>query len=657
MCGIGAIIRIKNLPQSTSMLIESIGKNLAHRGPDDEGYIAFQDGKIEGLYAGKDTKSSSIQMHGLKPVSEAGNPQIMLAHRRLSIIDTSSNGWQPMSYDNGRYWIVYNGELYNYQSIRDELIELGFSFATRTDTEVIVAAYKAWGDQMVSKFFGMWAFLIYDCEERRIMGSRDRFGVKPLYFIKTDSYVAIASEQKALVNLPVYEKKINRRAAFDFLVNGALEREPNGMFDGITELTPSSSISYTEKDGLLKTWHYFGIAYKPELGEFSEERLRGYAKKLRRMLSENISSHLMSDVQMGLSLSGGIDSSTIAMMVQRQMDNKSLPQIGDRQKMFTVVFPGHAADESKWAKIVVEATKADWYQIKPNSNGFMDNLETVARTQDLPFLGMNTYSHYAMMEEMKKQGIKVTLDGQGADELFGGYPSHFITYMRDLISHGHFANYFFNVAAANNSFASRKMLARENAKRFYMALMKKYTGSFLRKSDTVEYKYLRNEFWDRYSRKLIVPEIPGVINAHLFMDFTGHTLKSLLRSTDRNSMHFGIESRTPFADDSRMAEYVFKINGIYKIQYGSGKHLLRSAIGNVLPEPILYRRDKMGFNTPQNDWFKEKSKELHDYIGPNLKDVIDYKLLSKDWSKLSRSPNVRLWRLVSFAVWRHVYGV
>jgi len=639
------------------MLVESIGKSLAHRGPDDEGYIAFQDGKMLGLYAGKDTRPSSREMHKLTSVSEAGNPQIMFAHRRLSIIDTSSNGWQPMSYDNGRYWIVYNGELYNYIAIREELVELGFTFATRTDTEVILAAYKAWGDQMVNRFFGMWAFVIYDTEERRIMGSRDRFGVKPLYYIKTDEYIAIASEQKALVNLPIYNKKINRRAAFDFLVNGALEREQNGMFDGITELTPSSSFSFTEHDGLMKQWHYFGIAYKPELGEFNEEKLRGYAKKLRRMLSENISAHLMSDVQMGLSLSGGIDSSTLAMMIQRQMNDKSLPQIGDKQKMFTVVFPGHNADESKWAQIVAEETKADWYQIKPTAQGMIDTLETVALTQDLPFLGMNTYSHYAMMEEMKKQGIKVTIDGQGADEMFGGYPSHFVTYMRDLIRHGHFASYGLNMAAANNSFASRNMLVRENAKRYYMAFMKKYTGSFLRRTDTAEYGYLRDEFWDRYSRKLTVPEIPGVINAHLFMDFTGHTLKSLLRATDRNSMHFGIEARTPFADDAKMAEYVFRINGIYKIQFGRGKHLLRSAIGNVLPEKILYRRDKMGFATPQDDWFKEKAKDLHDYIGPNLKDVIDYKMLSKDWGKLCKRPNVRLWRIVSFAVWRQVYGI
>lgn len=659
MCGIGAILALKPLDYPTTDLALHISSKIRHRGPDDEGYVAFQADGMVSLHRGQDTHPDSAAVHKLTPLTSAGNPQIILAHRRLSIIDHTPSGFQPMSSEDGRYWMVYNGEIYNYKELRKELEEnYNCQFKTRTDSEVVLKSFQIFGEKCVNRFDGMWAFLIYDNQERRLFASRDRFGVKPLYYIYKEKYLAIASEIKALVDLPVFQKHINRRAAFDYLVLGHLEREPNGLFDQILELPPSSCMFYDFKDKLLKVWHYYSIAYKPELGEYSEEKLQGYNKKIRRLISNAVSSHLMAEVPIALSLSGGLDSSTLAVLVQRELESGKHPQLGTKQKLFTVCFPGSKADESSWAKIVAEHVNADWVQVKPTSEGFIDSLEKVSYTQDLPFLGMNGYSHFAMMDAMKQHGVKVTMDGQGADELFGGYPSHYVTYMRDLMSHGHLMSFGLNLISANNSFADRFMVMREEVKRRLFLYRKKATGKGMyRKDDTLEYGYLRKEFWERYNRKLTDINIPGVLNAHLFMDYTGPTMKSLLRATDRNAMAFGIESRTPFADDLKLAEEVFKINGIYKIRYGMGKNLLRGAVGDLLPKKVLYRRDKMGFTTPQDQWFKENSAALHDYIGDQIKDVLDPKAISKDWKKLSQNPNPRLWRIVSFAVWRKVYGI
>jgi len=658
MCGIAGVI-VKNPEEDYHLphLLPSMAKAISHRGPDDEGFIIFQNEGTFSQLSGIDTTKNITNKLNLKPIAEAKTGDVGFAHRRLSIIATGDEGYQPMSYLNQRYWIVFNGEIYNYQEIRKRLTKKGYQFQTQSDTEVLLALYDEKADMMVDELEGMWAFAIYDRQEKFLFASRDRIGLKPFYYLDLPDVIAFASEQKAIVQLPFYERRMNRRAAFDYLVNSTLEKEPNGLFDKIMELPPSSNFSFNFNTGFTKVWTYYFLVYKPELGTFDEERLRTHGKKVRKLMIESVREHLTSEVPVAASLSGGLDSSSIVTIIDHLMKEQAFPQIGKKQKVFTVSFPGSKSDESHWAKLVVDQVNADWVKVTPTSKGFMDNLETLVRTQDIPFLGVNTYSHFALMEAMKKEGIKVTLDGQGADEIFGGYASYFITFMRDLANSGGFNNWLFNYVGANSSFGNKSMLIRAFLRFQYSKLASKMSGSAIRQADVLEYRYIRNEFWDRYSKKMIEEPFHKILNAHLHSDYTGPVLKTMLRNTDRNSMYFGLESRAPFADNKELSEYLFKQGGIYKIRYARGKLLLRAAMGDTLPEKILYRKDKMGFVAPQQEWIKANASELHDYITPAIKDIIDYKMLSNDWKKVSASGNPKVWRIINLAIWRHLYKV
>jgi asparagine synthase (glutamine-hydrolysing) len=658
MCGIAGLL-IKNPEENYQLpqLLPTMAKAISHRGPDDEGFIIFQPEGSYQQYAGPDTTSATRNRLQLKSISEAKNGMVGFAHRRLSIIAAGEGGYQPMSYHNGRYWIVYNGEIYNYKELRAGLVKKGYKFLTESDTEVLLALYQEMGDIMVDVLEGMWAFAIYDTEAQSMFASRDRVGLKPFYYLNQPDILAFASEQKALVQLPFYERRLNRRAAFDYLVNSTLERDPNGLFDKIMELPPASNLTFNFKTGFTKVYSYYFLAYKPDLGTYEEDRLKTHSRKVRKLLNESVKSHLVSEVPVAASLSGGLDSSSIVTIIDQLMKEEAYPQIGNRQKVFTITFPGSKTDEAHWAKHVVDQVGADWHQITPTSKGFMDNLENLVRTQDIPFLGVNTYSHFALMEAMKKEGIKVTLDGQGADEIFGGYSSYFVTFMRDLANSGGFGNWFYNFLGANSSFGSRTALLKAYAKFQYSVLSSKVSGAAVRQTDVREYRYLRDEFWDRYAKKMAELPQPKILNAHLHSDFTGTTLKTMLRNTDRNSMYFGLESRAPFADHKELVEYLFKQGGIYKIRYARGKLLLRAAMGETLPEKILYRKDKMGFVAPQQEWIKENAKSLHDYIGPQIKDIVDYKALDKDWNSLTANANPKLWRIINLAIWRQLYKI
>lgn len=663
MCGIAGLVNHFKSEQhnSVNQYLKLMADTLSHRGPDDEGYyLVYQDGSSDVAY-GPQTHHAINQSAGYKSIDQVrGDAQIGFAHRRLAIIDSTEAGHQPMLSPDGNYSIVFNGEIYNYVELREQLSKHGYSFKTNTDTEVLLACYQHWGDFMTKYLEGMWAFVIYDKVKRMLFGSRDRFGVKPLYILKTDSFFGFASEIKALAALPFYEKKIFRPAAFEYLVNGKLEYDSNTLFVDIFEQLPSTSFQFLIAENVYKSWNHYYLGYKPDYGKFDDDKFKHHSHKVRKSITKAIKDRLIGDAPIGVCLSGGVDSSSITCLLDKILKEQPSRNIGPKIQAFTVSYTDKRLDESRYAQRVVQQVGAEWHKVTPTADGFIKNLEEVVYTQDLPILGTGTYAHYLLMKEVHDSGIKVVLDGIGGDELFSGYQHHFNIYMDDAIDNNDYLGFILNFFAANNSFASRGSYIRSRMRRSYFKLAEKYRKNLISQSTYWENTYLRSEFWGRYKKKLDISS-PKNLNATMHDEFTGYKLKYMLRNADRNAMRWGVENRVPLVDNHRLVEYLFNLPIQNKIRYGQSKILLRAALGTTLPREILFRRDKKGFTGPDAKWLVENKQALLEYITPEVRDLFDVKRLSKDWNKIvSRAASdgpERLWRMIFFAVWRKVYNV
>ncbi len=662
MCGIAGIVDFRNEENKHGVpeLLVMMADKLKHRGPDDEGYLLVYPDGTQPAY-GKDTNPDIKRQIGIVDINHARNGGMMgFAHRRLSIIDKSFAGHQPMQSRDGRFTMVYNGEIYNYKDLRQQLIKYGYTFQSDTDTEVLLAAYQHWGDFMTKYLEGMWAFVIWDKDKNMLFGSRDRFGVKPLYVHKGAGYFGFASEIKALVELPIMEKKVFRPAAFEYLVNGKLEYDLPSMFVDIQEVLPSTSFQFLLEERAYKSWNHYYLGYKPDLGKFDDDKFKHASHKIRKSITQSIKDRLIGEAPVGVCLSGGVDSSTITCVLDKIMRETPNENVGKRIKAFTVSYQDRKLDETRYAERVVNQVNADWTKITPTSEQFMAGLEDMAYTQDLPILGTGTFSHYLLMQKVAESGVKVVLDGIGGDELFSGYSHHFNVYMHDLWENGRYGAYLQNFLTANSSFASRGGLIRSRMWYLYFQMAEKYRKSLISQNTHWENTYLRSEFWGRYKKKFEITTMKN-LNATMHEEFTGHKMKYMLRNADRNAMRFGVENRVPFVDNHSLVEYMFNTPIAYKVRYGQSKILLRSAMGTTLPREILFRRDKKGFIGPDAKWLVANKSELLSYISPEVKDLFDVKALNKDWNRIVSRANSdgteRLWRMIFFAVWRKVYNV
>ena len=660
MSGIAGIVSLQRNDYHLPTLIQEMAGRLKHRGPDDEGYTLLS-GHSDYSAFGKSTQGASKKMHGLNPVTEApADTTIAFGHRRLAVFNTGPEGYQPARYDNGRYVLVFDGDIYNFPEIRALLIKEGVTVKGETVSEILLAAFAHWGDLMANRMDGSWALLIYDKQTRTFFASRDRFGVKPFYYVKTAEYFAFASEQKALIELPFVTRRLNRGAVFEYLVMGVTEREPLGMFKEIMELMPASSLSLDLNTGIFKTWHHYHLGYKPLISEFDEDKFQKYSLRTRRLLMANMKIRLRSDVPVSACLSGGLDSASIVCLADKILKEESTDGNGKKLKVFTLAFNNKHLDESKWAQEVVKITNTDWVKVSPDFSTFFTDLEDLVYSQDLPFSGTETYAQYKLMQAIGAAGIKVTLDGQGGDELFSGYAAHFNVFMKGLVKTGEYNNFFANFLTANNSFASKTEVLSFFAKSIRNRITTHYKGRLVTRGSEPEFRYIRPEFWDRYKKRIII-ENPFILNTALHHEYAGPQLKARLRSADRSSMRFGVEARVPFAEDRDLTEYIFNMPSIYKVRYGQSKLILRSAMGNTLPEKILMRRDKNAFNTPESEWLMRAKGPLREYINNDIRDLIDIKALLKDWNSVFSSAagngTSALWRLINFAVWRKVHKV
>lgn len=658
MCGIVGIFNCKR-DVSPKWVIKMTG-TLRHRGPDDEGYLAINTRTKEVCpLTGNDSKVNCPRIEAFN-----GNADMFLGHRRLSILDLSSHGHQPMSNKDKTIWIIHNGEVYNYVELREELKNLGHRFHTNTDTEVLLAAYEEWGKNCLNRLNGMWAFVIYDKNENILFGSRDISGVKPLYYYIDSDFFAFASEIKSLITIPIINTLVNSNAVFDYFAFNWQENEEEGFFKNIIELQPSYGFHYYLSTKTLKKWRYHSLRYYEGWEKFNVDKSAEFATRNAELIFNAVASRLRSDVPVGTCLSGGLDSSIVVCIINKILENESVAQIGERQKVFTACYENNnVIDESKWADIVVERTKTSWHKTFPNSKEFLDDLEDLVYTQDVPFGSTSIYAQYRVMKLANEANVKVLLDGQGADELFAGYQAYYRTFFAEILRNLNINAFIRELRNLDNSPLNLTLLLISLIKLYSVRFFPSPLKRLVFKKNNKEFNYLNADFFNAHRERLelLKDKADISLNDMLYKHISWQSLKSLLRYEDRNSMRFSIESRTPFADDMGLIEYVFQIPSVYKIHNGWSKYLLRESVKGLIPEEIRLRKDKIGFATPEFQWLNEVKNELKAYITTELDDFINTKELLNDWDILiNNQPKIgitNIWRFVNFAVWKKVYGL
>ena len=666
MCGISGIISY----QQNATLVKSISSVLQvikHRGPDDEGFVFFEENHATPVF-GNDTPQNVKQsnlLYSPKIGIEDFNTKatIVLAHRRLSILDLSENAHQPLCNEDANYWIVFNGEIYNYKIIRAELIALGYQFTSNSDTEVVLKAYLAWGAACLTKFNGMWSFMIYDKTLQKLFGARDRFGVKPFYYIHNNNYFAFCSEIKGLLKIEGLKKEINPKAVYDYLVLGKMEIDAETFFKDIFELKPATYFELDVKTKKFEIHNYFQLKTNTNWEKIDEFKSATIIADLKTKITNAIATRLNSDAKTGTCLSGGIDSSIVVGTINELLKQQEIQQIGEKQEVFTASYPDNAIDESKWAKLVVEQTDTNWNQTFPTAVQLKEQLEDLVYAQDIPFGSSSTFSQYKVMELIHSKKVKVTLDGQGADELFGGYANHFTNWMTNAFKSFSFSTSLNNLKNAHPSFSSKKNIFKLPIQSFFIKNFQKiYLKKFIKHEPELAFvnKGLIASNNKRFS--FINDKIKATLNGLLHYQFTEYGLKHLLRTADRNSMRFSIESRMPFADDIELIETVFNISGSYKIQQGKSKFLLREAMKDLLPNEIYNRTDKIGFATPEKKWMQELKPYFKEIIGQQKNDEFVnweefYQNFDAIYDNALNTSTLRLWRFINFALWRKVYQV
>lgn len=631
---------------------------LRHRGPDDEGYVLINDLEAR-PFAGDDTPTESrnnqIDYCPNEHINSSTKPCFLaFGHRRLSIIDLSAKAHQPMCTKNKRFWITYNGEIYNYIELRQELQNAGYRFYTRSDTEVMLHAYEYWGQKCVHHFNGMWAFVIYDTVNNILFGSRDKLGVKPLYYnLSGDSFV-FASEQKALHQSRRVKSGLNSRAVFDYLALSHAEPEPEGFFKNIIAVSHGCNFVFDVSKFEYSEYQYYSPFRQNEDITLSYDESK---EKLFTILENAIKMRTRADVEIGSCLSGGIDSSIIVMILDRFFREK---QTGYLPKVFTAVYPDTRIDEEKWAKQVVNATSVNWFKTFPNGNDLVDDLSHFIYAAESPILNTSTYSQYRVMKLASTQGVKILLDGQGADELFAGYDVFYPVFYNELLLRFKLSLLLKELKATGNFGLQLKKWVNIDIQ-MIVKRMPAMVSKYLYEIAIKELRYLKPEFKQAFLHRFGGLNYPfGVnLNKTLKKYAFGENLQVMLRLEDRMSMNFSIESRTPFSDDTDLLNFAMNLPATFKIRNGVRKYILRDATRAILPVDILNRTDKIGFQTPENEWIKVISKNINNLIEPNIDQFVNTQHVKNDLISLTNNPTSpetsRLLRFVFFSQWRKIY--
>lgn len=663
MCGIGGIVRFNKKTNHIKQSAILLNRLIAHRGPDDEGYMLYNSHTLITAYAENtpnDCINYPIDYSPKLHINEAHDDyDIVLTHRRLSIIELNPVGHQPMSIDEGNYWIVFNGEIYNYLELRKELQALGCTFRSESDTEVVLQAYKVWGKECLHKFNGMWAFVIFDKNKKTLYGARDRFGVKPFYFYHDKDVFAFASEQKALIKMPFISSGIRPEAVFDYFVKNEIEYEPQSFFRHIIELFPGHNFELNHATGYFAVEQYYRLYTNPDYRPFEENKFNVAKEELYQRLFQAVQLRMRADVPVGACLSGGIDSSSIVALINTINENTKSEH---KTNLYTASYNDIAIDESPYAARMAENINGTFHRVFPQADELLHDLENLIYCQDVPIWSTSTYAQYRLMQKVKETGIKVVLDGQGGDELFAGYHNYYYNYWRELLGNYKFKTLFTEMKGFLPFPHNMLFFLKQHLRYSTIHKMPSFVQFQINRNYFGDLYYLNPVFLNQYKKRLQTPPAPGNLNQMLHTDFNSTRLKAYLKCEDRCSMWHSVESRTPFADDIHLIEYAFQLPSSFKIHKGINKYILRQSMRNKVPDIILNRKDKMGFTTPNAQWINAIKEAVRPYFNNELKDYFDMNKLNRDYNRLfdtktADATDTRTFKFIAFAVWKKTFGL
>jgi asparagine synthase (glutamine-hydrolysing) len=611
MCGIVGVVGAAS-SVSKNQFIE-MRDSLSHRGPDDAGFWQSPSGHA------------------------------MLGSRRLAILDLSPNGHQPMLDETSSMVIAFNGEIYNYVELAAKLAGARCRFRSRTDTEVLLKSYELWGEQCLEHLNGMFAFAIWDERRQELFAARDRFGEKPLYWYQNPDrdLLAFASEIKALVAAQLFPARPSQSGVYNFLTNEGTDAGSETPFESVFALPAAHAMRFSRRSRCLKIWRYWDLDAEREI-RYPDNRQ--YADRFLELLSDSVRLRLRSDVAVGSSLSGGLDSSTIVGLVAR-----TNPRAG--QETFSARFSDAAFDEGPHIQRMTASAGVSNHAVHPDPKNLPREIEALTWQQDAPFHSSSIYAQWCVMRLARDHGVTVLLDGQGGDEVLAGY-------------HTCFSGYFANSLRRFRFLSAAGAVRRYAATHGYNHLPLIFAGLLpagLRASAKRwrQPRAISRDFEDatRGTRTPVETKFRHPLHQLLYEMLTKTSLPALLRYADRNSMAFSREVRLPFLDH-RLVEYCFAIPAEQKLDGATTKIVLRNATRGVLPEEIRNRRDKLGFAPPEGIWLRgplhEWAEDILSSAHFRQREWIDTRALDRVWARFKDGEaalHTVIWRWLSLEVW------
>ncbi|MBS1636793.1 MAG: asparagine synthase (glutamine-hydrolyzing) [Bacteroidetes bacterium] len=643
MCGIAGIIHSVGVDPST---LQGMSRVMKHRGPDDEGF-SMHSADADLFLKGDDTIPELQTIPAASQVSRQTAYTLGLLHRRLSILDLSAQGHQPMTYNHGLYTLVFNGEIYNYRELRNELKSAGYTFHTESDTEVIMAAYQRWGHDCVQYFVGMWAFALYDKQKQQLFLSRDRFGIKPLYYATGAGFLAFASEIKALLTLDAVKPEADMNAVLEYLSFGATSDPSANLFHHVKCLPPGHSMVADSHSGTYRQKMYYNLEEAVAACKLPADP--EVQQTFNALLDRSVDLHLRADVPVGSTLSGGLDSSTLVALAAHKMKGATF-------KTFTAAYREKNIDESHYARLVTDSLpNVEAHLAFPDIEGYWNDLGKMIWHQDLPVNSTSMFAQWEVMKTAHQQHVKVLLDGQGADEMLGGYYNFAGIHLIELAKSGKW-----------KTFAHERNRLRENFTPHVNTIMGRagfyFLPEFAQRRIRSRKRIGMGAIGPAYAQDMQhikVPERGGRSFREQSLLSIQFGMQDLLRYEDRNSMAFSIESRVPFLDH-RLVEFSIALRNNWKIRDGWTKYILRKSAEPLLNKEVVWRKDKMGFLTPQKSWKENSGGQLARFMQDlEIPDFLDKDYIQRLCSaNMSESAHLsEFWKIISFLKWASVFHV
>lgn len=598
-------------------------QRLRHRGPDDCGRETF----------------------------DLAGGCVVLGHTRLSIIDLSHAGHQPMHSADGRYALVFNGEIYNYKELRRELTGLGCVFRTNTDTEVLLAAWARWGQSSLTRFEGMFAFAVLDRETLTLTCVRDAFGIKPLYFSSGADGFLFASEISAIKALGRQSFGLDWQQAYEYLAFGSYDDGTRTFLDGVSQLLPGHAVTLDLRSGVLSgpsRW------WMPDIVERSDLSFAQAVEQVRETFLTSVRLHLRSDVPLGIALSGGIDSSAVACAVRHLEPDLPI-------RTFSYIARGTPVSEETWVDQVNGHVQATPHKVTVSADDLASDLDDMIRCQGEPFGSTSIYAQYRVFRLAREQGVTVTLDGQGADEMLAGYVGYPGQRIRSLVETGHvvqalrFLNEWSKWPGRSRLLGAKYAASEMTGGRAYRFLRR--VGGYDRARSWINYVPLEERgIACRFRQQRPEHGLSGRrVASELAFALTRRGLPALLRHGDRNSMRFSVESRVPFLTPN-LVELMLSLPESYLISAGGEtKHVFRVAMRGIVPDAVLDRRDKIGFQTPEHAWLMSMAAQIRKWLRVDLGlPFLDQAAILREFDEVvagRRGFSWQVWRWINFFRW------